>query len=95
MCDFRVLSIQSHVVYGYVGNKSATFPLQVCRYIQKYCHVTQRVFRKNIVLRIYACDVTCDINSENRLHSRRNFAYIRKSNNISYQSVLHTRGSAI
>lgn len=25
----RVLSIQSHVVAGYVGNKSATFPLQV------------------------------------------------------------------
>lgn len=24
----RVLSIQSHVVSGYVGNKSATFPLQ-------------------------------------------------------------------
>ncbi|CAH1799237.1 unnamed protein product [Owenia fusiformis] len=27
--DCRVLSIQSHVVHGYVGNKSATFPLQV------------------------------------------------------------------
>ncbi|TSL54363.1 Pyridoxal kinase [Bagarius yarrelli] len=26
--DCRVLSIQSHVVRGYVGNKSATFPLQ-------------------------------------------------------------------
>lgn len=25
----RVLAIQSHVVHGYVGNKSATFPLQV------------------------------------------------------------------
>ncbi|XP_065203585.1 pyridoxal kinase-like isoform X2 [Planococcus citri] len=25
----RVLSIQSHVVYGYVGNKCATFPLQL------------------------------------------------------------------
>jgi len=25
----RVLSVQSHVVSGYVGNKSATFPLQV------------------------------------------------------------------
>ena len=25
----RVLSIQSHVVHGYVGNKAATFPLQV------------------------------------------------------------------
>lgn len=28
----RVLSIQSHVVHGYVGNKSATFPLQVSKY---------------------------------------------------------------
>ncbi|XP_014091346.1 pyridoxal kinase [Bactrocera oleae] len=27
--DRRVLSIQSHVVHGYVGNKSAAFPLQV------------------------------------------------------------------
>ena len=25
----RVLSIQSHVVHGYVGNKAAVFPLQV------------------------------------------------------------------
>ena len=25
----RLLSIQSHVVSGYVGNKSATFPLQL------------------------------------------------------------------
>ena len=28
----RVLSIQSHVVSGYVGNKAATFPLQVLGY---------------------------------------------------------------
>ncbi|KAI8592403.1 pyridoxal kinase-like protein [Geranomyces variabilis] len=28
----RVLSIQSHVVHGYVGNKAATFPLQVLGY---------------------------------------------------------------
>lgn len=27
--ECRVLSIQSHVVRGYVGNKAATFPLQV------------------------------------------------------------------
>lgn len=27
--ECRVLSIQSHVVFGYVGNKSASFPLQV------------------------------------------------------------------
>lgn len=24
----RILSIQSHVVYGYVGNKAAVYPLQ-------------------------------------------------------------------
>ncbi|ESN90152.1 hypothetical protein HELRODRAFT_116539 [Helobdella robusta] len=29
MNDCRILTIQSHVVYGYVGNKSATFPLQL------------------------------------------------------------------
>lgn len=29
MASPRVLSIQSHVVHGYVGNKSAVFPLQV------------------------------------------------------------------
>ncbi len=29
MGDPRVLSVQSHVVSGYVGNKSATFPLQL------------------------------------------------------------------
>lgn len=34
----RVLAIQSHVVHGYVGNKSATFPLQVGEfvYLAKY-----------------------------------------------------------
>jgi pyridoxine kinase len=28
----RVLSIQSHVVHGYVGNRAATFPLQLLGY---------------------------------------------------------------
>ena len=28
-CSKRVLSVQSHVVHGYVGNNAATFPLQV------------------------------------------------------------------
>ena len=27
--DKRVLSIQSHVTYGYVGGRAATFPLQL------------------------------------------------------------------
>ena len=30
----RVLSIQSHVVHGYVGNNAAVFPLQVYTYIR-------------------------------------------------------------
>ncbi len=28
----RILSIQSHVSYGYVGGKAATFPLQLLGY---------------------------------------------------------------
>lgn len=42
----RVLSIQSHVVHGYVGNKSATFPLQVSFFfvftIQVHIHLRMR-----------------------------------------------------
>ena len=34
--DQRVLSIQSHVVTGYVGNKSATFPMQVGHFYYYY-----------------------------------------------------------
>lgn len=34
--DCRVISIQSHVVAGYVGNKSATFPLQVSMYCKMF-----------------------------------------------------------
>jgi len=29
LCSKRVLSVESHVVHGYVGNNAATFPLQV------------------------------------------------------------------
>lgn len=36
----RVLSIQSHVAYGYVGGKAATFPLQLLGY-----DVDVRLFR--------------------------------------------------
>ena len=36
--DQRVLSIQSHVVSGYVGNKSATFPLQLLGFEVKYIY---------------------------------------------------------
>lgn len=41
----RVLSVQSHVVHGYVGNKSAVFPLQLLGFevdavnsVQFCCH---------------------------------------------------------
>lgn len=41
----RILAIQSHVVHGYVGNKSATFPLQVsaCNFAQWH-HFNSRIF---------------------------------------------------
>lgn len=32
----KVLSIQSHVVSGYVGNRSAVFPMQVRVFFSKY-----------------------------------------------------------
>ncbi|CAK1580310.1 unnamed protein product [Parnassius mnemosyne] len=37
----RVLSIQSHVVHGYVGNKSAVFPLQVLGFEVDYINTVQ------------------------------------------------------
>ncbi|XP_054707796.1 pyridoxal kinase-like isoform X2 [Uloborus diversus] len=42
-CEFerRVLSIQSHVVSGYVGNKSAIFPLQVLGFEVDYINSVQ------------------------------------------------------
>lgn len=37
----RVLSIQSHVVHGYVGNKSAVFPLQILGFEVDYLNSVQ------------------------------------------------------
>lgn len=37
----RVLSIQSHVVHGYVGNKSAVFPLQVLGFEVDFINTVQ------------------------------------------------------
>lgn len=34
MSNGKILSIQSHVVHGYVGNRAAVFPLQVRKKIQ-------------------------------------------------------------
>ena len=56
----RVLSIQSHVVHGYVGNNAAVFPLQViirvntCEYPQdaEACYVALYVY-----LQVLGCDV--------------------------------------
>ncbi|XP_038044216.1 pyridoxal kinase-like [Patiria miniata] len=52
----RVLSIQSHVVSGYVGNKSATFPMQVHGYevdtinsVQLCSHTGYKVFQGQVL----------------------------------------------
>jgi pyridoxine kinase len=37
----RVLSIQSHVVYGYVGNKAAVFPLELLGFQVDPIHTVQ------------------------------------------------------
>ncbi|XP_055352634.1 pyridoxal kinase-like isoform X1 [Paramacrobiotus metropolitanus] len=39
--DYRVLSIQSHVVSGYVGNRSAVFPLQVLGFDVDFINTVQ------------------------------------------------------
>ncbi|GIY27056.1 pyridoxal kinase [Caerostris darwini] len=39
--NFRVLSVQSHVVSGYVGNKSAVFPLQLHGFEVDYINSVQ------------------------------------------------------
>ncbi|XKL62655.1 hypothetical protein PGB90_002488 [Kerria lacca] len=56
MSDLRVLSIQSHVVFGYVGNKSATFPLQLHGFdvdginsVQLSNHTGYKVFKGQIL----------------------------------------------
>ncbi|XP_066596757.1 pyridoxal kinase-like isoform X2 [Prorops nasuta] len=52
----RVLSIQSHVVSGYVGNKSATFPLQLLGFevdainsVQLSNHTGYKVFKGQVL----------------------------------------------
>ena len=45
----RILSIQSHVVSGYVGNKSATFPLQVGAFF-KSCITIEHFFKFKKIL---------------------------------------------
>lgn len=54
--NWKVLSIQSHVVSGYVGNKSATFPLQVLGFevdpinsVQFSNHTGYKVFRGQVL----------------------------------------------
>lgn len=54
--DCRVLSIQSSVVYGYVGNKSATFPLQLLGFdvstinsVQFSNHTGYRTFKGQVL----------------------------------------------
>lgn len=52
----RVLSVQSHVVHGYVGNKCATFPLQLLGYevdavnsVQFCCHTGYPTFSGSVL----------------------------------------------
>ncbi|XP_028176583.1 pyridoxal kinase [Ostrinia furnacalis] len=52
----RVLSIQSHVVHGYVGNKSAVFPLQVLGFevdsintVQFSTHTAYKYIKGNVL----------------------------------------------
>ncbi|XP_015438564.1 PREDICTED: pyridoxal kinase [Dufourea novaeangliae] len=52
----RILSIQSHVVSGYVGNKSATFPLQLLGFevdainsVQLSNHTNYKVFKGQVL----------------------------------------------
>jgi pyridoxine kinase len=70
----RVLSIQSHVVSGYVGNKSATFPLQVLGFevdainsVQFCCHTGYKVW-KGQVLQSQDLDTLFDGLKANGLH---------------------------
>lgn len=75
MTQKRVLSIQSHVVHGYVGNKSATFPLQLLGFevdainsVQFSCHTGYKVF-KGQVLDETQLDEIFDGLTANNLHS--------------------------
>lgn len=70
----RVLSIQSHVVHGYVGNKSATFPLQLLGFevdainsVQLSNHTGYKVF-KGQVLNDHDLDKLIDGLTENDLN---------------------------
>ncbi|VDM68160.1 unnamed protein product, partial [Strongylus vulgaris] len=47
--DKRVLSIQSHVVHGYAGNKASVFPLQVVFFclLNGYFNICVRLFQLN------------------------------------------------
>lgn len=64
--DFhRVLSIQSHVVSGYVGNKSACFPLQVCSSVCNFCRKNLNVLhsdhREKKLYKTNACILKYDV----------------------------------
>ncbi|CAL8073791.1 unnamed protein product [Calicophoron daubneyi] len=54
--NLRVLSIQSHVVHGYVGNRSAVFPLQVLgievdyiNSVQFSCHTGYPIYKGQVL----------------------------------------------
>uniref|UniRef100_A0A1A9ZLZ6 Pyridoxal kinase n=1 Tax=Glossina pallidipes TaxID=7398 RepID=A0A1A9ZLZ6_GLOPL len=70
----RVLSIQSHVVHGYVGNKSATFPLQVLGFevdainsVQFSNHTGYNVVKGQILNETELDELFCGLESNNLL----------------------------
>lgn len=84
----RVLSIQSHVVYGYVGNKSATFPLQLLGFevdsinsVQLSNHTGYKVFKGQVLNEKDLDDLTEGLaaNSLDTSYSHLLTGYVRNS----------------
>jgi pyridoxine kinase len=70
----RVLSIQSHVVYGYVGNKCATFPLQLHGFdvdsintVQFSNHTRHPTYRGSVFDRNHLLDLLEGLEANNML----------------------------
>ncbi|KAI4320306.1 hypothetical protein MLD38_033802 [Melastoma candidum] len=71
----RVLSIQSHTVQGYVGNKSAVFPLQLLGYdvdpinsVQFSNHTGYPTFKGQILNGQQLCDIVEGLEANNLLY---------------------------
>ena len=65
--ELRVLSIQSHVVSGYVGNKSATFPLQLLGFeVDAINSVQVSTIGQNFFLKIREIDLSMHLISRKK-----------------------------